>query len=186
MSDSILVILTGIYVIATIFISFFNYRSAKATRDQISESRAQFVDANRASVNIDFEIVRDYIYTLKVINHGNRTASNVRINIADDFLSLVDDIDRREHLDLLNESVFSIGIGQSFYISIGSKEDFVILSQKPILIELSYSDCFSEYKENIKIELSQYCWGLLYNAPINDMSSSIEKISKDIHTLSQK
>lgn len=186
MSDWILVALTAVYVIATIFISLSNSRSSKAIKEQISESQKQFIDENRAFVNIDFEIIRDDLYTLKVMNHGKRTASNVRVVIAEDFLGVLKSPHCKEHMELLNESAFSIGIGQSWYINIGSLKDYNSLKQKPITIDLSYSDCFSEYNEKRIIDLSQYGWGLVYDTPINDIRSSIEKISKDVHALSQK
>lgn len=39
--------ITFVYVVATIFICIFNYRSAKATREQVEESQNQFYEAKR-------------------------------------------------------------------------------------------------------------------------------------------
>ena len=39
MTDWIMIAITAVYVIATIFICIFNYRSAKATREQLAESK---------------------------------------------------------------------------------------------------------------------------------------------------
>ena len=47
MSDWAMVALTGIYVVATIFISVFNYRTAKATKEQITEIKRQYETENR-------------------------------------------------------------------------------------------------------------------------------------------
>ena len=46
-TDWIMVIITLVYVVATIFICIFNGRSAKATRDQVEESQKQFHEAKR-------------------------------------------------------------------------------------------------------------------------------------------
>lgn len=39
--------ITFVYVVATIFICIFNYRSAKATREQVEESQNQFYESKR-------------------------------------------------------------------------------------------------------------------------------------------
>lgn len=46
-TDWLMVIITFVYVVATIFICIFNGRSAKATRDQVKESQKQFHEAKR-------------------------------------------------------------------------------------------------------------------------------------------
>ncbi len=132
LTDWLLVILTAIYVGATILISVYNARSSKATRDQISESRAQFIDANRAFVNIDFDIIRDELFVLKITNNGNRTAQDVHVVISDNFTDIIYDYGCAEQIELLNNSVFSIVIGQSMFVSLGINDEFYHLSQQKI------------------------------------------------------
>lgn len=55
-TDWLMVGITGIYVIATIIICIFNGRSAKATRDQISESKRQFEETQRLDNMPCFEL----------------------------------------------------------------------------------------------------------------------------------
>lgn len=47
MTDWIMVSITFVYVVATIFICIFNYRSAKAAREQIELSKTQYEDDTR-------------------------------------------------------------------------------------------------------------------------------------------
>lgn len=47
MTEWIMVAITFVYVIATIFICIFNYRSAKATKEQVELSKAQYADDTR-------------------------------------------------------------------------------------------------------------------------------------------
>ena len=49
-TDWLMVGITGIYVIATIFICIFNGKSAKATREQVAESHRQFEETKRLQV----------------------------------------------------------------------------------------------------------------------------------------
>ena len=49
-TDWIMVGITAVYVIATIFISVANIRSAKATREQLAESKRQYDDKRSLEV----------------------------------------------------------------------------------------------------------------------------------------
>ena len=49
-TDWLMVGITAVYVIATIFICIANLRSAKATRDQVDESKRQFEETQRLQV----------------------------------------------------------------------------------------------------------------------------------------
>lgn len=186
MEQWILVALTAVYVIATIFISFFNARSSKATRDQIKESRAQFIDSNRAFVNIDLEIVRDEVFVLRIMNNGNRTAQDVHIEISDDFLSVVSDQGSAEQIELLNSSTFSIGVGQIMFVRLGIIREYSILSQQPIRITLDYFDQFATYHEEKSIPISQYGWGWVYDSPINDIRGYMKSVSESVKKISNK
>lgn len=186
MEQVIMIILTAVYVLATIFIWLSNRSSAIATRDQIKESHAQFVDANRAFVNIDFEIVRDGLYVLRIMNNGNRTAQNVKIEISNEFIDIVPNSACSEHIHSLTSSNFAIGIGQAWYVTIGSIGDFETLALKAIVINYFYSDCFSTYCETKEIDISQYRWSLIYNSPINDIRGYVKSFSESVKKISDK
>lgn len=55
-TDWLMVGITGVYVIATIFICIFNGKSANATREQVVESKRQFAETNRLQVMPFFEM----------------------------------------------------------------------------------------------------------------------------------
>ena len=75
MTDWIMIAITAVYVIATIFICIFNYRSAKATREQLAESKRQFEENNRAFVTVTFETIRGSLLVLNIHNHGHQVAN---------------------------------------------------------------------------------------------------------------
>ena len=54
MTDWLMVIITAIYVVATIFICLANIKSAEATREQLAESKRQFEEGNRAYITYSF------------------------------------------------------------------------------------------------------------------------------------
>ena len=47
MTDWLMVIITAVYVVATIAICYFNAKSAKAARDQLEESKQQYEKSSR-------------------------------------------------------------------------------------------------------------------------------------------
>lgn len=55
-TDWLMVIITFVYVVATIMICIFNGRSAKATREQVLESQRQFDESKRLEYRPYFEV----------------------------------------------------------------------------------------------------------------------------------
>ena len=99
-TDWIMVIITGVYVLATIFICVFNYRSAKATREQVAEAKRQYDEINRAFITYEFLYEKRAFYGIRFRNHGRRVANNVEIQVKQEF---IDSIIEPNFSDLLNE-----------------------------------------------------------------------------------
>ena len=78
-TDWIMVIITFVYVIATILICVFNYRSAKATREQVAEAKRQYEEINRAFITYEFLYEKRAFYGIRFTNHGRRVANNGKI-----------------------------------------------------------------------------------------------------------
>lgn len=116
MTDWIMIAITAVYVIATIFICIFNYRSAKATREQLAESKRQFEENNRAFVTVTFETIRGSLLVLNIHNHGHQVANNVSVKINPEFIANVPD---KEYLVKLCESSFTLGVDKSWFVCFG-------------------------------------------------------------------
>ncbi len=52
MTDWVMVVLTAIYVLATILICYYNYGATKASRDQAAEMRRQYEEDNRPYITV--------------------------------------------------------------------------------------------------------------------------------------
>ena len=98
-TDWLMVVITAIYVIATICICIFNARSASATREQVAESKRQFEESKRLEtmpflqventngnkeplfkIDLDFhdeDTERRLFKVVKLKNLGNGSASNI-------------------------------------------------------------------------------------------------------------
>lgn len=74
-ADWVMVIITGIYVIATIFICWANIKAANASKEQLIEIQKQFAETNRPIIELEFHYNRKTWYIAHFVNRGNLTAS---------------------------------------------------------------------------------------------------------------
>ena len=58
LTEWLMVIITAIYVVATIFICIYNGKSANAAKKQTEEMIKQFNSVNRPMVTVRFDIIR--------------------------------------------------------------------------------------------------------------------------------
>ena len=85
-ADWAMVIITGIYVVATIFICWANIKTAKASKEQLKEMQRQFAEANRAEIEVEFHYLRRTWYVVRFVNRGEKTAQHVKISVAQSFI----------------------------------------------------------------------------------------------------
>lgn len=179
----VMVIITGVYVVATIFICIANIKSAKATKEQVEEAKKQFEENNRAYVTADFEVIRNGLLAIHITNHGKRVANDITVHICEEFISNIDEPFFAEQINRINHSRFTLGIGQSWYLSFGSIRHLEKLSDEKIKISFSYIDSKNTYNEFEEIDLKQYHWALLYESPLQDELQEIKVISKSIKSI---
>lgn len=178
-------LITFVYVVATIFICLANIKSANATREQLLEQKRQFEEENRAFVTVTFEIIKSGLAVLHIQNHGKRIAKNVSIKIGDDFIqNVIGQIDKQS-LQRLNNASFAIGIGQSWYVCIGSHLELKEMKTKILEITLSYNDDISKYCEHITIDFMQYFWSLIYDSPTEDIRKELKQMNKTMNVISK-
>lgn len=178
MTDWIMIIITAIYVIATILICIFNYRSVNAIREQVAECKRQFDESNRAFVTVSFETIRSGLIVLHIQNHGNRIAKNVQIKIEKSFVENIQDKGFKQGVEKLCKSKFILGIGQSWYICIGSHFQLEQIGEKYLHIDIQYSDNVSSYSEVTDIDLTQFFWALIYASPLEDIYQQVKEMNK--------
>lgn len=184
-TDWLMVGITFVYVIATIAICLANIKSAKATREQLAESKRQFEEANRAFVTVSFEIVRGGLAVLHIKNHGKQIANDVQVKVCDAFVENVADKKDKESLKRLCEARFNLGIDQGWYICIGSHLQLKQIGNVTLSINTSYHDNLASYNENTIIDLNQYFWSMIYSSPTEDISEQLKKIEKDLQDISK-
>ena len=88
-AEWVMVIITGIYVIATIFLCLANIKAANASKEQLREMQKQFAETNRPVVELEFHYSRRTWYIARFINRGNLTAQHVKINLDQEFVDSI-------------------------------------------------------------------------------------------------
>lgn len=151
----VLICITLVYVIATVLICIFNYRSAKSTREQVQEAKRQYVEQNRARITITLIPPMLSSELLIIENQGLRIARNVKVHIPENSFAFLSELDR-EHLFLLNNFSFSLGISQRLGLAICDAKEFGNADVGECDFEIMYSDSFGDYKETIHINLSDF------------------------------
>ncbi len=175
MTDWLMVIITAIYVVATIIICYFNGKSAKAAKIQTDEMIRQYNLANRPKVTIHFDIIRSGLLCFVVENEGTSPAHNVSIRINQDFINGVDEEIERNRLEKLASSELYLASKQKMFICLGGQPLFTALAQNKAEIDISYDG----YEEHTSIDLNQYGMFLVYSSPLEDISQHMKKMKEN-------
>lgn len=151
-------LITLVYVVATIFICRANIRSAEATREQVAEARRQYEEEHRPYIAYQFIYERRTWYGMRFTNYGRRVATHVRICLDKAFLdSITEGVFYKGLYDLQSQE-FVLGVGQSYDIFFGADDFRGIQNKCPIRGTISYHDAALEenYLEAFEIDFEKY------------------------------
>ncbi|MBR2471408.1 MAG: hypothetical protein IKB55_01870 [Clostridia bacterium] len=175
LTDWLMVIITAIYVVATIFICIYNGHSAKAAKEQTEEMIAQYNSVNRPCVTVRFDVIRSGLLCFIIENEGPLPAKNVRISINEEFLNNIRDGEKEKLLNNLNDANFYLASKQKLTVLLGGTSDFNDISKEIAKINIAYND----YKEYAEIDISQYAFMILYNSSLEDISQHLKTIKEE-------
>lgn len=167
-TDWLMVAITAIYVIATIFICAANIRSANATKGQIAEMRRQFQEMNRPYITCEYVLGNRTFRGIRICNHGNMVAKSLIIRINDEFL---DCINPARFLDFknINSSKYAvIGIGQHFDFYFDDTTENITV---PLIATITYDD------DNGRSFSEQFTIDLSAQLPLMSVQSDVEKLT---------
>lgn len=155
-TDWLMVIITFIYVVATVFICIANLKSAKAAREQTEEMKKQFLSINRPNVSAEIVYLKRMFWVLRFANNGNQVSYNTKIILDEEFINSVDD-DYKGPLKELKNKVCTLGVNQHYDIFFGSNEYRDLPNKKNIKgTIISYDVGGKEYSGSFEIEIKNY------------------------------
>lgn len=160
----IIALLTFVYVIATILICVFNYKSAKATKEQTKESYEQFIENSRARVVPKIIELEGEILCLCFQNIGKDIATNLIIDVNEDWLKKLEVTKTFPEVagslrKLKNKEIF-LTVDQKLCYGMcipgNGHPDFKILGEETLIINVSYKTLNKDYCEKFEIPLDSY------------------------------
>lgn len=181
-TDWLMVVITFVYVVATIFICWANIKSAKASKEELAEMKRQYADENRPRIEIEFCYERRTWYIVRFINHGRLTAQHVKIILDEEFIDSLPEPGFQDTLRKQRKKEFIIGVGQHYDLYIASNELRGNPNMKPVTGKLSYQDESGKYESDIYIDLENYA--TFFSSTSDDpMVKELKNIKKEIEGL---
>lgn len=181
-TDWLMVIITLVYVIATIFICWANIKSAKASKEELAEMKRQYAEENRPHIEVEFCYERRTWYIVRFINHGKLTAQHVKILLDEGFISSLPEQAFKDTLLKQREKECIIGVGQYYDLYIASNELRGNPNMKPVMGKILYQDESSKYESDIYIDLENYA--TFFSSTSDDpMVKELKNIKKEIEGL---
>ena len=186
MTDWVMVVLTAIYVLATILICYYNYGATKASRDQAAEMRRQYEEDNRPYITVELIYERKAYYGLRFSNHGKRLANHVRIQLDQTFLDSLKEPSFREMLKRANGKECIIGIGQHYDLYFGSNKFRENTDKYPLSGQVVYQDGERTYKEAFNIDFDSYATFFSVNCDFDDFLKEMKAQTRELHRVGEK
>lgn len=179
-TDWLMVAITAVYVIATIFICRANIKSAAATREQVAEAKRQYEEEHRPYIAYEFIYEQRTWYGMRFTNHGRRVASHVNILLNQEFLDSVPRMGITKGLADLATKEFTLGIGQSYDIFFGADEFRNNPKKKPICGEIVYQDHENSYQEHFEIDFEKYATIFTVDTPADVLHEDMKKMVAEL------
>lgn len=184
-SNWAMVVITAIYVIATIAICVANFKSAKASKMQLEVMKKQYKEENRPYVEVELHYERRLLYSLRFVNHGKQTAQRFRVDFNHEFIESVPEPYFRRNIEKQKGKECIIGVGQHYDLFIGSNEMRNNPSWKPITGKITYQSNGQSYESDFFIDIENYMTFFQINEENKEHKELMEKLSDNNSALVQ-
>ena len=185
-SGALTLLVTIVYVAATIIICWANYQSAKASREQLDEMKKQYEDENRPRIETEYIFVKRSIYGLRFVNHGKETAQNVTIELSEDFINSLGKTSFSVLLKKQKGKKCVIGIQQHHDIFFAGPDYLHLKGKVPITGTIRYNSHRGvTYEEKFNIDAEHYT--TFYSASSNEekVLEQLKKQSLELESISK-
>ena len=184
-NGAVMVIITAIYVLATIGILFANLRSAKATREQLIESKRQYEEEHRPYIAYQIIFENRTWYGMRFTNCGRQIANHVQIKFDEDFLASLTNTPYVKDIYQLKDKELILGIGQSYDVFFGQDGFRENPYLKPITGEIIYGEQ-NKYRETFYIDFARYATFYSVTNSADIFHKDMEKIIGELKAIEQK
>lgn len=184
-ADWVMVIITGIYVIATIFICLANIQAVNASKEQLREMQKQFSETNRPVVELEFHYSRRTWYIVRFINRGNMTAQHVKISLDQGFVDSIPEESFKRELERIKDKECIIGAGQHYDLYIGSNQLRGNPNMKPLTGTIEYKAQGETYRSDLFVDLEHYMTFFSSTTDEEDLIKTLKEIGNELRNIKQ-
>ena len=179
-TDWLMIVITAVYVIATIFICRANIKSAEASKEQLEEMRKQYAEDNRPILDVEFLYERKTWYIVRFVNRGKYTAQHTMINLTQEFIDSLPEETFRNQREKLKGKECLIGAGQHYDIFIGSNNLRGNPNMKPVEGTVTYQANGQKYSDDIFVDFENYMTFFSTSTGQDDLLKAIEDNTSEI------
>ena len=183
-SNWVLVIITAVYVVATICICVANFKSASASKKQLAEMKKQYEETDRPNIEAEFLYIDRCIFGIRFVNHGKHTAQNVKIKIDAEFIDSIDSLGVSDYIRMQKDKKCVIGVDQHYDLLFGSYERYKDLENKtPAIGTVSYDYNNQTYINDFCFDFENYMTIFSAGSKNDDLIDVLTSISSQLDTL---
>ena len=184
-ADWVMVIITGVYVIATIFICWANIKAANASKEQLREMQRQFAETNKPNIELEFHYSRRTWYIARFVNRGSLSAQHVKINLDQEFIDSLPEESMKKELERIKGKECIIGAGQHYDLYIGSNQLRGNPNMKPLTGTIEYKAQGETYQSDLYVDLENYMTFFSSTTDEEDLLKSMKKIGDELKGIKQ-
>ena len=184
-ADWVMVIITGVYVIATIFICWANIKAANASKEQLREMQREFAETNKPNIELEFHYSRRTWYIARFVNRGNLSAQHVKINLDQEFIGSLPEESMKKELERIKGKECIIGAGQHYDLYIGSNQLRGNPNMKPLTGTIEYKAQGETYQSDLYVDLENYMTFFSSTTDEEDLLKSMKKIGDELKGIKQ-
>lgn len=180
MTDWLMVIITAVYVVATIFICVFNAKSANAAREQLEESKRQFDLSNKPIIVTEIIHTRRTFCGLRFSNVGTQPAWDFQIFLDDEFIDALPISEFQSIIKKNNGKKQTLGVGQHYEVYYGN-EKYMSSYKARITGKIIYSDKFgNKHEDRIDIDPNEYAILFSVQTDMDDLKKKIDELKNEL------
>lgn len=184
-ADWVMVIITGVYVIATIFICWANIKAANASKEQLREMQREFAETNKPNIELEFHYSRRTWYIARFVNRGSLSAQHVKINLDQEFIGSLPEESMKKELERIKGKECIIGAGQHYDLYIGSNQLRGNPNMKPLTGTIEYKAQGETYQSDLYVDLENYMTFFSSTTDEEDLLKSMKKIGDELKGIKQ-
>lgn len=178
-TDWLMVIITAIYVGATILICRANIKSVKASKEELDEMKRQYSEENRPRIEVELCYEKKLFFFLRLVNHGKLNAQHVKIEIDDEFINNLPEENCKELLLAQKQKEGIIGVSQHYDLFIATNRLRENSDIKPVTGKVLYQCDGKSYETPIYIDIANYLT-IFSIAEKNPVENELINIKKEI------